>query len=214
MKSTGMISSRICNMSALLMIVCALAIPLALHAATDEAKPAGAKKSPWTAEDVVNQEDASQFEVSPDGRFAVWVKGTADKEKDERVSNLYLSNLSDGKQVQLTRGAYDISQPHWSPSGEMIAFLSSQPLPKPKPDTAHMQLWLMNAAGGAPWSVTELERGIEQIEWLDNDTILFSAEEDPSLYERQTKERKDDSNVVDDTAHTAPIRLFKFSVKG
>jgi len=213
MKSTGMISSRICNMSALLMIVCALAIPLALHAATDEAKPAGAKKSPWTAEDVVNQEDASQFEVSPDGRFAVWVKGTADKDKDERVSNLFLSNLSDGRQVQLTQGAYDISQPHWSPSGETIAFLSSQPLAKPKPDDARVQLWLINSAGGAPWSLTQFERGIQQIAWLDDETIVFSAEEDPSLYERQIKEHKDDSNVVDDTSHTPPVRIFKFSIK-
>jgi dipeptidyl aminopeptidase/acylaminoacyl peptidase len=179
----------------------------------DAATPNTAKKSPWTPEDIVYQEDASQFEISPEGRAALWVKSTADKDKDERVSNLYISNLSDGKQVQLTRGAYNVSQPRWSPSGEMIAFLSNQPLPKPKPDAAPMQLWLMNAAGGAPWSVTEFERGIEQIEWLDNDTILFSAEEDPSLYERQTKEHKDDSNVVDDTAHTAPVRLFRFSVK-
>ena len=47
--------------------------------------------------------------------------------------------------------------------------------------------------------MTDFERGIQQFEWLDDDTILFSAEEDPTLYERQTKERKDDSNVVDDT---------------
>ena len=175
--------------------------------------PASAKKSPWTPEDIAYQEDASQFEISPDARSAVWVKDTGDKDKDERVTNLYLSNLSDGKQVQLTRGAFNLSQPRWSPSGETIAFLSNMPLPKPKPDAAPMQLWLINAAGGAPWPVTEFDRGIEQIQWLDNDTILFSAEEDPSLFERQTKDRKDDSKVVDDAAHTAPIRLFKFSIK-
>jgi dipeptidyl aminopeptidase/acylaminoacyl peptidase len=176
-------------------------------------KPSSTKDFTWTPEDVVYQEDAGQFEISPDGKSAVWVKATADKEKDERVSNLYLSNLSDGKQIQLTRGAFEVSQPRWSPSGEMIAFLSSQALPKPKAEDAHMQLWLLNSAGGAPWSLTQFERGIEKIEWLDNDTILFSAEEDASLYERQTKERKDDSNVVDDTPHAAPVRLFKFSIK-
>src|SRR5580692_3367013 len=175
----------------LLAVLVAAASARTLRAATDDQKNSGSaaaakKNSPWTPEDVVYQEDAGQFEISPDGKSAVWVKTTADKEKDERVSNLYLSNLSDGKQIQLTRGSFEVSQPRWSPSGEMIAFLSSQPLPKPKPDDAHMQLWLLNAAGGAPWSLTQFERGIEKIEWLDNDTMLFSAEEDASLYERGT----------------------------
>jgi dipeptidyl aminopeptidase/acylaminoacyl peptidase len=181
---------------------------------TDDAKPSEkATKSPWKAEDVVFTEAASQFRISPDGKWAVWVKGTADKEKDGRVSNLYLSSLTEKKEIQLTRGEDDVAGPRWSPSGEMLAFLSSRALPKPKPDAAHMQLWLMNFAGGEPWHVTEFERGIRQFEWLDKDTILFSAEEDPSLYERDTKERKDDSDAVDDAAHTPPVRLFKFAVK-
>ena len=50
-------------------------------------------------------------------------EGTADKDKDLRVGNLYLSNLGDGKAVQLTRGADEISNPRWSPSGAMIAYL-------------------------------------------------------------------------------------------
>ncbi|MGB8837452.1 MAG: hypothetical protein WCC67_11945, partial [Candidatus Acidiferrales bacterium] len=184
-----------------------------LHAAADDNKPDAGKKNLWTPADVVYQEDAGQFRISPDGKFALWVKGSADKDKDLRVGNLYLSNLSDGKAVQLTRGTDDISNPRWSPSGEMIGYLSSHALPKPKPDTGSTQLWLMASAGGEPWPVTESARGIKQFEWLNDDTILFSAEEDSSLYEQQTKERKDDSNVVDDTAHAAPVRLFKLSVK-
>ena len=203
--------------AALTLISLSLISAVGISAANDKKGPAAPeplkKSQQWSPEDVVYQEDAGQFQVSPDARFAVWVKGAADKEKDERVSNLFLSNLSDGKQVQLTRGAFSVSQPKWSPSGETIAFLSNQPLPEPKPDTAPMQLWLINVAGGAPWPVTDFQRGIEQIEWIDNDTILFSAEEDASLFERQRKERKDNSNVVDDTPHEAPVRLFKFSIK-
>ena len=184
-------------------MVLLFAFAASVHAAAgDEKNAEPAKKNQWTPEDVVYQEDAGQFRISPDGKFALWVKGTADKDKDLRVGNLYLSNLSDGKVVQLTRGTDEISNPRWSPSGETIAFLSSHALPKPKPDTGSTQIWLMNSAGGEPWPVTESERGVKQFEWLNDDTILFSAEEDPSLYERQTKERKDDSNVVDDTAHT------------
>src|SRR5271163_1814098 len=186
---------------------------VAADEATGAPKADAAKKNRWSADDVVYQEDGGQFRISPDGRFALWVKGTADKEKDLRVSNLYLSNLNDGKEVQLTRGTDEVSHPRWSPSGDTIAFLSTHALPKPKPDLAPTQLWLMNAAGGEPWAVTDFERGIQQFEWVDNDTVIFSAEEDPTLYERQTKEHKDDSNVVDDTAHSAPVRLYKFSVK-
>src|SRR5580658_2965361 len=184
----------------------------ARDAATSTPRADASKKNQWTAEDVVYQEGAGQFRISPDGKFALWVKGTADKEKDLRVSNLYLSNLNDGKEVQFTRGTDEVPHPRWSPSGDTIAFLRTHALPNPKPDLAPAQLWLMNAAGGEPWAVTDFERGIQQFEWLDNDTIIFSAEEDPTLYERQAKERKDDSNVVDDTAHSAPVRLYRFSV--
>jgi dipeptidyl aminopeptidase/acylaminoacyl peptidase len=171
------------------------------------------KKYSWTPEDVIFQELASEFLISPDNKWVVWVKSTGDKEKDERISNLYLSSLTEKKEVELTRGANTISQPRWSPSGETIAFLSSRPLPKPKPNAAPMQIWLLSVSGGEPWPATDFERPVQHFEWLNDDTILFSAEEQPSLFERETKERKDDSEVVDDAAHKAPVRLFKLSVK-
>ena len=129
------------------------------------------------------------------------------------ASQIYiLSNLTDNKETQLTRGNVEVSHARWSPSGDTIAFLSTRALPKPKPDSGN-QIWLMSASGGEPWALTDLDHGVEQFEWVDNATILFSAKEDPSLFERQTKESKDDSDVVDDAAHASPVRLFKLSVK-
>jgi dipeptidyl aminopeptidase/acylaminoacyl peptidase len=171
------------------------------------------KKYSWKPEDVIFQELASEFLISPDNKWVVWVKSTGDKEKDERVSNLYLSSLTEKKEIELTRGANTVSQPRWSPSGETIAFLSDRPLPKAKPNAAPMQIWLLNTAGGEPWPATDFERPVQHFEWLNDDTILFSSEEQPSLFERETKERKDDSDVVDDAAHKAPVRLFKLSAK-
>jgi dipeptidyl aminopeptidase/acylaminoacyl peptidase len=176
------------------------------------------KKSAWKPEDFVFTEQASQFRVSPDGKWAVWVKSTADKDKDERVTNLILSSLTAKKEIPLTRGTDDVMQPRWSPSGETIAFIGTRAIPKtgaqPKADVAPMQIWFINAAGGEAWPMTDFEKGVKGFEWIDNDTILFSAEEDASLYEHQTKERKDDTNVVDDTPHAAPVRLYKLAVKG
>jgi len=190
---------------------------LALHSTVavvkaDDAKPA-AKTEPWKPEDIIFQEFATQMRISPDGKWLVWVKSTGDKEKDARVSNLYLSSLTDQTEIQLTRGSDRYGNPRWSPDGQRIAFISSRARPGAKPDTAPMQIWLINPHGGEPWLLTELARAPRQIEWLDNNTIIYSAEEDPTLYEEELKKKKDDSEVIDDAAHASPVRLFKITVK-
>jgi len=178
----------------------------------DDAKPP-AKTSSWKPEDVVFVETVNGMTLSPDARSLVWIKGEGDKEKDERVSNLFLSSLTEDRTVQLTRGAFTVSSPQWSPDREWIAFLSSRPRPGAKPDTAPTQIWLINSHGGEPYALTELDRAPKQVEWLDKDTLIFSAEEDPTAYEQAEKKRKDDSEVVDDADHEPPVRLFKFTVK-
>jgi dipeptidyl aminopeptidase/acylaminoacyl peptidase len=197
-----------------LALAAALVIMGGAALAADDMKPtASAKKTPWKPEDFIYTESAGQFRISPDGKWTVWVKSTTDKEKDGRISNLYLTSLTEKKEIQLTRGTDNVGSPRWSPNGETIAFVSGHALPKPKPDAASSQLWLISVAGGEPWPVTESERGIQQFEWLDNDTILFSAEEDSTLYEHNMKESKDDSDAIDDETHAAPVRLFKLSIK-
>ena len=178
----------------------------------DDAKPA-AKTEPWKPEDEIFQEYAAQLRISPDGKWLVWVKSTADKEKDARVSNLFLSSLTGNQEIELTRGSDRNIGPRWSPDSERIAFLSSRARPQAKPDTAPMQIWLINPHGGEPWVLTELARAPRQIDWLDKDTIIYSAEEEPALYEQELKKKKDDSEIVDDAEHAPPVRLYKISVK-
>jgi dipeptidyl aminopeptidase/acylaminoacyl peptidase len=181
-------------------------------ARADEEKSAKTKE-PWKPEDFIYGETAGQFRISPDGKWVVWVKTIGDKEKDARVSNLILSSLTETREIPLTRGTDTVSQPRWSPDGESLAFLSTRARPKPKPDTAPMQIWLINAHGGEPWNLTELEHAPRRIEWLDKDSLIYSAEEDPALYEQELKRKKDDSDVVDDAEHQPPVRLYKLNVK-
>jgi len=179
-------------------------------------KPAAenAKKiSPWKSEDFVYGESASSVRISRDRKWAVWTKTTADKEKDGRVSNLVLSSLTDPTEIELTRGSDHNVAASWSPNGERIAFLSDRKRPNAKPDMAGMQIWLINPHGGEPWPLTEFARAPHQVDWLDNDTLIFSAQEDASLFEQEAKKKKDDSQVVDDEAHEPPVRLYKMSVK-
>ena len=174
---------------------------------------APAKISPWKPEDVIFAENVRQFRISADGQWVAWIKAQGDKEKDAIVSNLVLSSLTSDVEIQLTRGTDAVSAFNWSPDGKWIAFISAKARPQAKPDTAATQIWLINPHGGEPYALTELAHGPQRVDWLDNDMVIFSAEEDPSAYELAEKKRKDDSEVADDADHKPPVRLFKISVK-
>lgn len=188
-------------------IVLALIVSVSVAFATDE----------WSVDDILLAENAGSFAVSPDGEWAVWVKTRMDKEKGERVSNLFLSSLDGKTEVQLTQGKNSHREPAWSPDGTYIAFLSDRPLPedvKKKEDLAKTQLWLMRAEGGEPWMLSKLERGLKAFAWKDNDTLVFTAQESRSLYEHEVKERKDTSQAVEDTEHEPPVRVFSIAREG
>jgi len=180
--------------------------------AAQEGKPA-AKPLPWKPEDIIYGETLGMFRISPDGQWVAWIKNFGDKEKDSVVSNLCLANLATRQEIQLTRGTDNVSGISWSPDGEWIAFLSSKARPDAKPDTAKTQIWLINPHGGEPYPITELVRAPHQVDWIDKETVIFSAEEDPSAYEQAEKKRKDDSEVVNDAEHEPPVRLFRMNIK-
>ena len=172
-------------------------------------------KNRWTVDDVLLQENASQFDIAPDGTQVVWVKRQMNKRKGTAVSNLMLTSIADGKTIPLTRGNYNHRSPQWAPDGHVIAFLSDRPLPEEmkKGNPAKVQLWFINPRGGEPWPVTAFKRSPRRFQWVDASTIAFIAEEDPSLYEMNREKQKDTSIIVEDAEHKPPVRLYLFNVK-
>ena len=174
----------------------------------------------WTVEDVLTMERIDGVELSRDARYAVWSQSRMDPEKGEPVSNLYLRDLAGDFEVQLTRGKDSNTSPAFSPDSRRIAYLSSRKPADTPPggvespaDRGRAQIWMLDVRGGEPWAVTKFENGVRAFGWIDNDTLLVAAPEDPSLYEQRNRERKDTSHVVEDEEHAAPVRLFTFSLK-
>jgi dipeptidyl aminopeptidase/acylaminoacyl peptidase len=175
---------------------------------------ANQSKSEWKIEDVINQESAGSFDISPDAAWALWVKSTPDKEKDQRISHIFLSSLREKKEtLQLTRGKDSESIPKWSPSGKLISFLSSRKGPEDKGESSGSQIWLMDIRGGEPWKLTSLQFGVRGYEWIDDDHFLILTREERTLREQEKKTRKDTSYIAEDQEHMTPFRLFLFDIK-
>jgi dipeptidyl aminopeptidase/acylaminoacyl peptidase len=183
--------------------------------------PVQTSKNVWTVDDIVNAAEADSMQISPDGKHAIWIKRSPDKEKNESVAHLMRSSLTDANQVQLTRGEHSIARPQWSPNGKRIAFLSARPVPKgPKnkrdgdgKDDDKAQVWLINPFGGEPWPLSKSPRDVLTFAWKDDGTILYTAQEKKTKLAIDLKERKDDAQVIDDEANEPPIRLWSVDVK-
>ena len=172
----------------------------------------------WTPDDILLMERVGGVEISRDGKALAYVKSRLDKEKGESVSNLYLKFVSDTDEIQLTRGTDNQGNPKFSPDSRRLAFLSSRkpadPKPDAKPETGGMQIWLYDLRGGEPYKLTSFEKGVRTFAWLDNETFLVVAQEDDTLTNQKIKEQKDTSQVVEDEKNAAPVRLFRFTIKG
>lgn len=168
-----------------------------------------AQTDAWTPEDIVNQERVNEMYLAEDQRLLVWVKSRPDKKKDAFVSDLWMTRLDQPfqagayKQIQLTRSDDDDRNPVLSDDGETLYFLSSRAKGK--------ALWAMSTWGGEPYVLDSMEVSPSNLKRLNDSLLVFEAEEGETLYEIQHK--KDNSQVIEDTAHFKPTRLFSFHPK-
>ena len=59
----------------------------------------------------------------------------------------------------------------------------SKPDDKGKPDGDKAQIWLLDPTGGEPWPLTEFPRGVALYDWAGPDALVFTAQEETTLYE-------------------------------
>jgi dipeptidyl aminopeptidase/acylaminoacyl peptidase len=163
----------------------------------------------WTPEDIVGTEYASGFQFSPDQNMVVWTKRRTAEKKDRFVTDIYLTRLDLQKNdvfrtFQLTQSDERDFSPFFSKDGETIYFLSSREKGE--------KLWSLSIFGGEAKEVHTFKHGLSNIQWLNDSTIAFIAEEGKTLYETQLEETKDNTEVIEDTVHWKPKRVYSFGL--
>lgn len=147
----------------------------------------GADKPKLTLDDFFNSVEFEALRFSPDGNSLVVGTNRADWEHSIFRHDLWLYRevgTAAGTLVQLTQSGHD-TDPHWSPDGKWIAFLSERKTNLEKgsdnddaesKDSGINQLYLISATGSEAFAVTEGEEEVHAFAWSrDSHTLYFAT---------------------------------------
>ena len=172
-------------------------------------------------EDIVGMKRLSGATISPDGKWAVFVRSVPvlEKEKSEYRGHIWLVSSEGGEPFQLTNGPNGDGSPKWSPDSMRIAFVSKRGGDK-------SQIWIIPTAGGEARQLTYTKNGASSPIWSpDGKRIAFLMREKDSKEEEKKKKAKDDPVTVEkddfkqthlwivdvDTVNEEPELLFELS---
>jgi len=162
----------------------ALAAPAAIAqepAAPMSASASGSERTGperrFTGADLFDLAIASDPQISPDGRFIAYVRRSNDIMTDRAVSTIWLIDTRTGRETPLAGRNGDAFSPRWSPSGDRIAYASTE--------GGSAQLWVHWLDSGTAVRLTGLPTSPSSITWSpDGQSIAYTMlvkDEGPKL---------------------------------
>ena len=143
-------------------------------------------------EDIVGLKGLSGSVISPDGKWAAFVRTVPvlEVEKSEHRGHIWLVSTDGGEPFQLTNGHNGDSDPQWSPDSTRLAFVS-------KRGDGKTQIWIIPIAGGEAKQLTHTSNGASNPRWSpDGKRIIFLKDEEDSAAGEQRKRAGDDRVIM------------------
>ena len=143
-------------------------------------------------EDIVGLKGLSGSTISPDGKWAAFVRTVPvlGVEKSEHRSHIWLVSTDGGEPFQLTNGPNGDSNPQWSPDSTRLAFVSRR-------GDGKTHIWIIPIGGGEARQLTHTKNGASNPRWsFDGKQIAFLKDEEDSAVEEKRKKAGDDRVVM------------------
>ncbi|MCF4010418.1 S9 family peptidase [Rheinheimera sp. UJ63] len=142
---------------------------LALATALGVAPAIAASTTPFQAEDIFKLAAANDVQISPDGKYIVYVRQQNNIMTDRTESNLWLIEVASGKHSPLFADKFSYSQPRWAPDSKRIAFVSDR--------DGSSQIYVHWLAEQKTAAISQLQVRPSQLSWSpDGKRIAFMAE--------------------------------------
>ncbi len=172
---------------------------IALPAGAPAQGPAAPPSHP-TLEDLFKAKALGGVQMSPDGQQVLYTVRTADLEKNQTNTDIWLLTLPERarpENIQLTRNPKNDTSPRWRSDGNAFAFLSVRPEPDGK--EGKPALYLMAPHGGEPEKLFEHETAITAFQWApDGKWIAFTAQDQEPADAKEKKDRGRDIGIEDE----------------
>ena len=150
-----------------------------------------ADKPPITLDEFFSFVEIQGLALAPDGNTAVIGTERADWKQNRFRDDLWMWRVGDNSITPLTTTGHD-SDPHFSPDGKYIAFLSNRPLiaEGEAAKDAVERVWILPATGGGAFPLYKEPLSVDAFTWSGDGNAIFVATQQPISEDAKTAEKK------------------------
>ncbi len=155
-----------------------------------------------TIEDALAIKSIGAPRLSLDGKSVAYTQSEWDRDKNRRVSHIYLVPADGGASRKLTNGEKGESAPEWSPDGARIAFLADRgSAPEPAEGSGARrggaQIWIIPIDGGEAEKLTSEENAVSGFCWSpDGKRIAYVTRDEHKDKADREKKKKEKFDAV------------------